>query len=431
MSLLVTYGLGGDSSGGSTPQNTAQPAGPYTPPTPGAMPARTAATVKGDVTLAWGGQSYVVVQGDLLLQRTGNWTAYLESIDAPSAPTGVVTILWLGTTLFGYVLRSGMSEGKLSAIIVGGNGGFWATLHAQGYDQSTPVGEILRAMAYAAGEVVSTTSTASTLSQALPQYARRAGDLGAQLDGLAQAAGAIWRVLVDGSIFFGGETWPASAAQSTDYVPQYLDPHGAWQEIAPSTLCALPGTTWTTTDGQGDTITGHIGTVVYEISSHASKARLWFQGEKASDDPLKAGIAAIAREALPGLDLLALYPCAVVLQRSAALVDVVPDSPNVPPMSNVRLVVPIPGAVLTLSGTQRGLLGFDSMDPTRPYVTTCWESGSGSKAVGRVGDAVGAATSMGTWISNVNAALLALGKTVAAPTDFGTIAAGSPTISLP
>lgn len=56
----------------------------------------------------------------------------------------------------------------------------------------------------------------------------------------------------------------------------------------------------------------------------------------------------------------------------------------------------------------------------------------GTANVAREGDAVGVATSMADWISTVTAALAGSGPAVkvplAAPTDFGTIAAGNPNV---
>lgn len=55
--------------------------------------------------------------------------------------------------------------------------------------------------------------------------------------------------------------------------------------------------------------------------------------------------------------------------------------------------------------------------------------GTGLKAA-RVTDTVGAGATMAAWIVNVNAALLALGQTVAPPSDFGSIATGSPNVEI-
>lgn len=52
-------------------------------------------------------------------------------------------------------------------------------------------------------------------------------------------------------------------------------------------------------------------------------------------------------------------------------------------------------------------------------------TGGAAAKVARLGDAVSAATTMAAWIGKVQAVVVAIDHTTVAPTDFGTISAGS------
>jgi hypothetical protein len=64
-----------------------------------------------------------VAHGDYLPAFAGNWSAHLELADLVEAPTGKVTLTWLGEPLAGQVLRSGKSTaGRVFVYVAGGNG---------------------------------------------------------------------------------------------------------------------------------------------------------------------------------------------------------------------------------------------------------------------------------------------------------------------
>lgn len=330
-----------------------------------------------------------VLAGDLILPRWGNWTAHLQLQDAP--PTGRVTLTWLGTELQGYVLHGGEHEGRCAALVVGGAGGLGGEIAAAGYDATVRVQDLLQRIAADAGEEIAPL----TLTASVPAWARMRGTAGAALDELARVSGLVWRVQLDGKIWMGAETWPAATLEG---VLQDLDPALPCAALAPDALSVLPGQTL---EGR------RVGTVVYTVDPGAHRARAWFEDEGAQDDPLRAGLYQIAREALRGVDYLALYPCKVVTQRGDGTLDLEPESPRVPPLTSVRPRVPCHGAKLTVPAGARLLLGFDGGDPSRPYAAL-WEQGSGGKAVARVGDKSKIGAPLSAWMSQVEVALNAL-----------------------
>jgi hypothetical protein len=157
-------------------------------------------------------------------------------------------------------------------------------------------------------------------------------------------------------------------------------------------------------------------------------------------DRSKAGLQALVESVNSDEPYGRLYPGTIVNQRGANSFDFIPDDKDVPGMAGIPIQNPTPGITFTVDvgQTPRALLGFQGKSPTAPTILL-WEVpgltsitvnpsanvnlGPASAAVGRVGDAVAAASAMSTWISSVSTAL-----GVTPPTDFGTIAAGSPKV---
>jgi hypothetical protein len=213
---------------------------------------------------------------------------------------------------------------------------------------------------------------------------------GQGLDDLAELLGATWRVLPDGSIWWGEESWPASTAAPESYT--VVDQRPEWGLVlaaAVDALVALPGQTW-----EG----GRVGAAVYSIEPGASTLRAYYQDDAVSD-PLGAGLRAIVRQELRAVDYLAVYPSKVVQQRADGSLDLSPDSPRVPPMTSVRLKVPAPRARISCKAGDRTWLGFEGGDPRLPYAWS-WEQGSSGKAVARVDDTAAAGTLIFTAVAN-------------------------------
>lgn len=374
-----------------------------------------------DVTLA----GAPVLAADLILPRIGNHSAHL-TLSADAAPTGAAVLRWLGTDLQGTILHSGDSEGSVSALWVGGAGQLGTVLQAQHYSASAVRLPLSQAVEEA-GERLSATSTASAMAVQLDSWPRLARPLADELDALARAAGAVWRVLPDGTIWFGVETWPAAGS---DFTLEREDHAAQSSDISPGALAVLPG------QSMGARRIGH---AVYTIAEDAARARLWWQSDEgAEEDPIRAGLASIIDERirLAGVDYLALYPARVVVQRSDGTLDVQPDSPRIPPMTERPYRGPVHGARLTIPAGARVLVGFASADLRAAYCLPAYEPGGGGhKAAARVDDLVVANTSMQAWIAAAQvvltaAATLTMTPAPTAPTDFGKISTGSPHLSL-
>lgn len=318
-----------------------------------------------------------VVRGDLILPRTGNWTAHLEL--EREAMAGPVVLRWLGTDLQGYVLSGGEHEGRYQALIVGGAGGLWKELPAKGHVNQAQARAIVEAILREAGEQLAVDADTAVLAQAVPAWVRMAGAAGEALDLITQTIGAIWRIRPDGRVWIGQDRW-------TEQAPADIlegDPAQETAELAPEQLAPLPGQVL-----QGR----RVGVVRFVIEPDSHRARLWYQAAgEAPHDPLKAGFYQLAREALRGVDYLAAYPCKVRVQRSDGTLDVEPDSQRIPPMTGVRYRGPCQGAKLSVAPNTRALLGFEGGDPRYPFISL-WDMGDGDKSVARVDDQVNCGT---------------------------------------
>ena len=125
----------------------------------------------------------------------------------------------------------------------------------------------------------------------MPSWPRRQDQAGRLLDALAEAAGALWRVLPDGSIFFGQDSFTTSRAiEDTDYQLLSSDPEWKLQTIAPLTAAGLlaPGVSF------GPAGLGGWGGQGHEGRGVVRQGRDSFWRTRASSTPVN-GFATISR----------------------------------------------------------------------------------------------------------------------------------------
>lgn len=341
-----------------------------------------------DITLTTSdGAELAAAAGDLYLPLQGDWTSHLTLADTPdSPPTGLVQLAWHGLQLTGTILRSGTAEGLTTLLVAGGRGGLWRQLPAKYYDHQFALRLPLSELLAAAGEQLSPTSTPAVLQGTLPSWPRRRDLAGHLLDDLAEAAGALWRVLPDGSVFFGTDDFAQSeAVLDTDYTLLHTDPEWLQQELAPLTAAGvpLPGQTFGADQGGG-----RVGRVHLEDDGERYVARVWYLDPGGGqEDLLVAGLRALMREELRPTTWHPQLSGQVVQQRADGTLDVLLDDRRLPPLTSVRYAVPVPGAQLSVPAGARVALAFAGGDPRFP-VAQLYEPGSGSKAVVVSGDQV-------------------------------------------
>lgn len=92
-------------------------------------------------------------------------------------------------------------------------------------------------------------------------------------------------------------------------------------------------------------------------------------------DRMKAALAAYVRSLFAGLDYYASYPAKVVAQNADGTLELQPDDPRIPGLSNVPIRYGVPGVKATVASGARILLGFAGGDPGKPQAEL-WESAS-------------------------------------------------------
>jgi hypothetical protein len=142
------------------------------------------------------------------------WWAWLD-VDTADVPSGKVQINAAGgLALTGTVKQpSGMFLNSAWIRVVGGGGGLDRTVTARAFENAQ-LGDPLRVILADGGESLSSKIAASITSVFLSKWTVTATSVARSIDALAYAASSslqqhvIWRVLADGTVWIGVETWP-------------------------------------------------------------------------------------------------------------------------------------------------------------------------------------------------------------------------------
>jgi hypothetical protein len=204
-----------------------------------------------------------VIEGAIFIPRIGVWHADL-SVDAFQAPSGAATIRLASQTLAGKFVRAGLDlRQRLQVRVVGGAGGLATPLAPRSYG-SIPLKVVLQDALRDAGEVLSPTADASLLATQLTAWSRMAAPASSVVAQLLQAVpNAVWRVLVDGTVWCGFESWPASSLPDT--VPIQSEPELGRVTIASDAPAVLPGTTFQYRAPGVGAVTARVGYVQHHI----------------------------------------------------------------------------------------------------------------------------------------------------------------------
>lgn len=141
------------------------------------------------------------------LPLTGVWTAVL-ALDDPGDIEGPAVLDLGGVPFRGAVRRSSVVDGQRHVHLVGGEGGLSKLTPARGY-RDVAVSVPLRDILGVSGERLAPSTSPEVLNTRLPFWATPFGPAGAALSSLLGQTGASWRMLTDGSLWAGAETWPA------------------------------------------------------------------------------------------------------------------------------------------------------------------------------------------------------------------------------
>lgn len=295
----------------------------------------------------------------LCLPLVGAWHADLR-VDAPDTITGPVTIsIDQGSlTLNGSASRGSAYVGTSYVRVVAGAGGLGKTARARHYNQ-TSVRIVLADLLSDAGETLSMTASSAILAHRLDAWTTAAlpvGELIGRLLGVA-APPASWRMLPNGQLWIGTETWPDSGIALDAYQITDENPAAGEAILAPDAPLLLPGTA----------LAGRrVGYIQHHVNEGGVRSQVWFE----SQDRVKVALAAAVKAVLPPIDYFASYWARVIAQRDGTI-DVQIENPTIsarlPSMSGVPLTMPAAGAAVQMAAAGRVLIGWSGGDPSKPF----------------------------------------------------------------
>lgn len=207
-----------------------------------------------------------VVSGSLVLPRIGVWYADLE-LEDDSVQGGAATIAWWNEqlTLKGAVRYGGVREGGAYLHVVGGVGGLPAPVGPKAY-RNVARRLVVNDLLAAAGESLSKHASQDWLEGQLPFWTLMRGTVGGSLALLVELEEAIsWRVLADGSFWFGPEVW---GVVSLPFEELDRDPGAYRMDVSVDVPALMPGCTFL---GQ------RVSTVTYKLAPTDARAVLNFE----------------------------------------------------------------------------------------------------------------------------------------------------------
>lgn len=315
------------------------------------------------------------LEADLILPRAGVWGAHLELPDDLQI-SGAATLTIAGdnngasASFVGTVRRALPWRGRTRVVLAGGAGGLMAPLEPREYLAGIkPVRPalVVAHVAAAAGEQLAAGVEDALAGSGLERWTRTAGRGVEALDVLADHFGWTWRILADGTLWVGVETWPVSAGDLGEVWSD--DGDDGRIDCAPPVASLRPGETVITDAPR------QLERVTYRVRAGSVRAELLYS--VTGDAPPRAA-PLVFREAHAGT---------VVLQNSDGTLELKMDDPRLPGLRSVRFKPGVVGARCTIAAGERVRVVFAEGDPSQPFAAALDMDDSASKGVVRVGDA--------------------------------------------
>ena len=321
----------------------------------------------------------------LVIPRVGAWTADVEvDSDAGPADGAAATLDLEGRVWRGTVVRGAAPYGRWSGRIVGGAGGLARELPPVALANTT-LRAVLEEALRAAGETIA--PTADTLTAAVARWHRTRAPGSTAIAEVARAAGLPWRVLADGAVWVGAETWAALIVADVDVMGR--EPVVGCTELAgEAALDIAPGRT-VTLDG----VAVRVGGVTHRLDGVALRTSVLEEREDVAGGRLMAAFEAVVRRITRRLDFSGSYAATVVQQRADGTLDLRPEDPRRPSCSAVPYRT-LPGLTVEIPAGSRVCFTYEDADPRRPVVvlwepTTSagrWTLYSGTRRAARIDD---------------------------------------------
>lgn len=311
-----------------------------------------------------------VLSGSIIRPLVGAWTAdlHLDGTSGFDGGTSVTIQSENGYSISGTVDpdRAGVFLDASHVRIIGGAAGMEKIAQPRGYVQPHAfVSDVLNGILGDAGETLSDKTDAGLLAtnvlawSVLGTYSAK-WNLRALLNILAPSMS--WRVLADGTIWIGNESWPTVTA-TFDTIDQ--DPKEGVYLLGIESPFVEPGTNL---DG-----VGNVNQCVDVIESGKLRTRVYIDLPGEDDRDLASVVAGMARQATAGIDFYGRYECQVVTQSGdLTTVDVSPVGDRNKKLLGGLQRVPVragTGIKIKFAPGAHVLLGWDGGNPGNPYVT--------------------------------------------------------------
>jgi hypothetical protein len=296
-----------------------------------------------------------VIGGKITLPRVGVWRADLDVLaSSDDKLTGRVAVVTEKSTFVGTSIDVGSFAGRTKLRMVGGAAGMAKATKARFYHAipgHVPVVDVLAE----GGEQLSSTASSAELGAILPFWTRPAGIVSEGLEQLVDELGAAWRVLGDGSVWVGVESWPVVNPKGIIL----LDSVGSEGRIAIADEwpTILPGCTFRDR---------RVSRVEIEITPSQTRTSIWFDSGEGGGDIVRTALEGIVRQATKHLDYQTLHGARVVKQNGDDTLELRLDADHLPGMSRI----PIRAGVMKLKVKQGAAVtvAFLEASPAKPCV---------------------------------------------------------------
>jgi hypothetical protein len=215
-----------------------------------------------------------VIYGSITMPRTGAWVANLH-LSSQVKPSGRVELQAGPILLLGTVNRAGLEAGGVRVRIVGGADGLRKNAVPKHYTSPIvrlPLADLLRD----AGEALSAAVDATVLNRTLLAWTTLGVQTGAMVQTLMEVAALqpgfesddiTWRLLPDGTLWAGRETWPLSTSTEFRIVEQAPE-DDVWT-LAVELPAILPGTTLPLEPSR------RVDTVEHQVTPELVRSKVW------------------------------------------------------------------------------------------------------------------------------------------------------------
>lgn len=343
-----------------------------------------------------------VIAGTIVRPLVGVWTADLMLDQTGDTPTGFTSGTQVkieadgGYSIVGVVdpNRGGSFLDSVHVRIIGGAGGLSKLATPRAYGQGATVRDVINGLMTDSGETLSSTTDAGLLSTGINGWSVMAHTVGWNLRALLKvmAPSMSWRIIADGTLWIGAETWP-NASGTFDAIDQ--DPADGSYVLGVEAPFVAPGTAISGL--------GNINRCIDVIEGGRLRTHVYLDLPSEGVRGINAAIQRQVTQALAGVDYYALYLVEVVSQSlDLTTVDVQPHSAHAKQLLKGLQAVPVrAGSAIKLQFVTGAtvLLGWDGGDPRYPYVLGGLSSDSvqaiqlgGNTPVSRKGDHSSAGT---------------------------------------